>query len=153
MEWKFWISLKYLQLTTKEKSIRDRFLDWKCNVWKYTAIATKLKKKLRTEEEMDILETEEEKLSKQNLRQAIKAKENVWGIFPSAATDRTGSVYWKNCLLKWRLEWYVESSSPKAGSGLHGLKMLIPLVILGLSWQIVSTFQWEACWLTSVSPE
>lgn len=50
---------------------------------------TKLKKKLRMEEETDILETEEEKLSKQKLRQAKKSKENTWGIFSSATTGRT----------------------------------------------------------------
>jgi len=50
---------------------------------------TKSKKKLRMEEEMDILEAEDEKLSKQELRKAIKAKENLWGIFPSATTERT----------------------------------------------------------------
>lgn len=49
---------------------------------------TKLKKKLRVEEETDILETEEKKLSKQKLGQVIKAKENRWGIFPSLTTDR-----------------------------------------------------------------
>lgn len=46
-------------------------------MWKYMAMMTKLKTKLRTEEEMDVLETEEEELSKQELRQAIKAKENM----------------------------------------------------------------------------
>lgn len=43
----------------------------------------------KVEEETDILETEEKKLSKQNLGQIIKAKENIWGIFPSVTTDRT----------------------------------------------------------------
>lgn len=41
------------------------------------AMMTKLKTKLRIEEETDVLETEEEELSKQKLRQAIKAKENM----------------------------------------------------------------------------
>lgn len=44
---------------------------------KYTAMMTKLKTKLRAEEEMDVLKTEEEELSKQELRQAIKVKENM----------------------------------------------------------------------------
>lgn len=43
----------------------------------------------KMEEETDILETEEKKLSKQKLGQVIKAKENIWGIFPSVTTDRT----------------------------------------------------------------
>lgn len=57
-------------------------------MWKCMTMMTKLKKKLRMEEETDILETEE-KLSKQKLRQAMKSKENTWGIFSSATTGRT----------------------------------------------------------------
>lgn len=44
---------------------------------KYMAMMTKLKTKLRIEEETDVLETEEEELSKQKLGEAIKAKENT----------------------------------------------------------------------------
>lgn len=44
----------------------------------------KLKNKLRMEEEVGILETEEEKLSKHKRRQEIKVKEDTWKIFPSA---------------------------------------------------------------------
>ncbi|XP_017592454.1 PREDICTED: gamma-aminobutyric acid receptor subunit gamma-3-like [Corvus brachyrhynchos] len=64
-------------LSTIEEIIRYRFLDWEYSMWKYMAMMTKLKTKLRTEEEMDVLETEEEELSKQKLSQAIKMKENM----------------------------------------------------------------------------
>lgn len=75
-------------------------------MWKYMAMMTKLKAKLRIEEVTYVLATEEEELSKQKLRQEIKAKENVM-IFPSATSVRTGTglgQFTENWFLKWRPE-------------------------------------------------